>query len=103
MTSESDPAAELGWLLEPPASGELKLHVAVGEGALTPTVELALERLVSALYNQDVAGFVASEGPICPVLSDCKGTFECSPLNRCTTLHRRPCLVDLVCKIAEFR
>src|SRR5438046_10703823 len=51
MASQSEPPEDLRWLLEPPAPGEVHLHVAVGEGAqLTPELQEALEQLLSRLH-----------------------------------------------------
>lgn len=54
---------DLQWLTQPPAPGEVRLHVALGEGAqLSPEMHDALERLVRAVQaeQQDVQGFGAA-------------------------------------------
>lgn len=60
MASQPEPPEDLRWLLEPPAPGEVHVHVAVGEGAqLTPEVREAIEQLLTRLHEaeSDVSGF----------------------------------------------
>jgi hypothetical protein len=99
----SEPAGDEGtrWLLQPPSAGELHVHVAVGEGTeLTPRLKAALDQLVAALYQEEVAGYAADCSPRCPDLRSC-GTFDCLVLNNCIPLSSAPCVADVRCKIAN--
>lgn len=98
MTSGPADNERLCWLLEPPAAGEVQLHIAVGEGAeLTPQFRAALDRLLAALYGDEVAGYVAGCSPHCPDLKSCP-KFGCGGLGGCD-LTRYPCLADVSCRI----
>jgi hypothetical protein len=99
MTSGSTGGEGLSWLLEPPAPGEVHLHIAIGEGTeLTPEVQAALSQLVGAVYQEDVAGFAAGCFPRCPDLAGCSD-FLCVPLNNCDVLNREPCFARQTCRI----
>jgi hypothetical protein len=101
MSGESARSGNLRWLLQPPAAGEIHLHVAVGEGAeLTPQLRAALEDLISTLQQADVQGFASSCSPQCPMLKDC-GTMICNGYHNCGTLINFPCLADVTCKITS--
>jgi len=87
------------WLLRPPEAGEVRLHIALGEGReLTPEARVALDQLIAALYQQDVASFVAACTPQCDDLRSCP-RVSCTPLGNCGSLSVAPCLIDLSCKI----
>jgi hypothetical protein len=88
------------WLLQPPASGEVQLHIAVGERAeLTAQTRAALEQLIRALYQQDVADIITTAcTPRCSDLRSCP-KVTCTPLGNCGDLTAQPCLIDLHCKI----
>jgi hypothetical protein len=86
MSGRPERAEELRWLLEPPAQGDVRLVIELGENArLTPAAEQALERLMKELYSTDVQGY-AYAGAVQslmlgrPALQDCQ--LECSRL-RC--------------------
>jgi len=82
------------WLVAPPAAGEIRLTVELGEGAqLSPEATAALERLMSEIEDAEVSGFMMSGlnvglfGGInlnssCAKMAcskhDCTGVFECS-------------------------
>src|SRR5262249_45450741 len=54
MAGQSQPPEDLRWLLEPPAPGEVHVHVAVGEGTrLSPGLREALEQLLSRLHEAE--------------------------------------------------
>ena len=93
MTSESEGGEERRWLLRPPEPGQFGLLFQVGEGAeLTPEVNAALNRLVTALGSSEVEGYsqaidfclglryCVSYGPYCPSDWPC---HLCSRLNSC--------------------
>ena len=85
MASQSEPPEDLRWLLEPPAPGEVHLHVAVGEGAqLTPELQEALEQLLSRLHETEFE-----------VSSYCR-------LITCDSLATQPCWWRGTCKICRL-
>jgi hypothetical protein len=58
---------ELRWLLEPPEPGQVHLYFDVAEGTeLTPEATAALEALVRALAEPEVAGY-ATSGETCSI------------------------------------
>ena len=85
------------WLVAPPAAGEIRLTVELGEGAqLSPEATEALERLVSEIEDAEVSGFMMTGlnvglfGGInlnssCSKMNcskhNCSGVFECSAYN----------------------
>ncbi len=85
MASQAEPPEDLRWLLEPPAPGEVHLHVAVGEGAqLSPELQEALEQLLSRLHETE---------------------FEVSAFCRlitCGALSTHPCWWRGTCKICRL-
>lgn len=102
MSAESTDAEGLRWLLEPPAAGELHLHVAVGEGTeLTPQLRAALEQLMSTLQQADVQGYMATCSPRCPMLQECTN-FSCDGYHNCKSLTNFPCLADVHCRIGNL-
>ena len=101
MTSESAGSEGLRWLLQPPAAGEIQIHVAVGDGTeLTPRVRAALETLVSTLLQAEVQGYAAICSPRCPMLQDC-ARFGCDAYHNCSSLTSYPCLADVRCQITN--
>lgn len=99
MTNTPEGDANSRWLLEPPAPGEVQLHIAVGEDAqLTPQLRAALDQLVTALYGDEVTGYTTCY-PKCPDLTGC-GDFSCTDHFNCSVLSRQPCLIYQRCKIA---
>jgi hypothetical protein len=101
MTSESENGGDLRWLLSPPAPGETRIHLAVGEGTeLTPALREAIERLIDAFNGQDVQGHLLATTcfPKCGDLADC-GTFSCKPLHNCGPLSQQPCAAYMDCAI----
>jgi hypothetical protein len=99
MTSEPTGGEGSRWLLEPPVAGEVQLHIAIGEGTeLSPQLQAALDRLVAALYQDEVTGYASTCYPQCPKLTACSD-YTCLDLNNCSVLVRQPCLVDQRCKI----
>jgi hypothetical protein len=98
MTSGATGDEGLRWLLAPPAAGEVHLHIAIGEGTeLTPEVQAALDQLMAAVQQEDVAGFAAC-WPKCSDLQNCT-TMECQSLSNCKPLTQKPCAADMSCKI----
>lgn len=98
MTSRSEGGERSRWLLEPPAAGELQLHIAVGEGMeLSLQLKAALDQLVAALYQDEVVGYVGACSPRCPDLQAC-GYLICGGLGGCD-LTKKPCLADVQCRI----
>ena len=84
-----------GWLLEPLGSGEVRLHLDVGEGAdVSEEVRTALDTLLDELLASEVEGFA---WPSCPELKAC-GSFTCT-LGKCAPLDRFPCFAMVQCKI----
>jgi hypothetical protein len=56
---------DLQWLAQPPAPGEVRLHVAFGQGArVTPEIKDALERLAQAVEGEhpEVQGYRKAGG-----------------------------------------
>lgn len=103
MTSESAGAEGRRWLLQPPAAGELQIHVAVGERTeLTPRLREALEALVSMLLQAEVQGYAAPCSPLCPMLQECP-RFNCDGYHNCKFLSSYPCLADVRCQITNAR
>ncbi len=53
----SDQGGEMGWLLTPPAPGEVRILVAMGERACpTPELRHAVEQLATVLQEQEIGG-----------------------------------------------
>jgi hypothetical protein len=99
MTSGSTGGEGSSWLLEPPAAGEVHLHISIGEGTeLTPEIQAALDQLMAAVHQEDVAGFAAGCWPKCSDLKNCT-TMECQSLSNCVPLTSKPCAADVSCKI----
>jgi hypothetical protein len=93
MADQSVGSGEPRWLLKPQPR-EAYVHVGVGEGAeLTPELREALEALVDALHQEEVAGY-AKPRP-CPELE------ICSPLGRCLPHTSAPCASFTTCRIAD--
>jgi hypothetical protein len=89
-----------GWLLEPAAADEVRIHVEVGPGSeLSPEVRDALDTLMQTLHDDEVAGFAIT--PECPDLAACM-FYECTPYGKCT-LRKLPCFADIRCQIASIR
>lgn len=82
MTTQPECPEEARWLLEPPVPGEVKLSLAVGEGAeVTPELREAFEALLRALHEEEVQGYVNP---------GCRGLCF---------LRRYQCSVDYQCRI----
>ena len=92
------------WLVAPPAAGEVRLTVELGEGAqLSAEATEALERLVSEIEDAEVTGFMMSGlsiglfggitlnsscGKMDCAKHNCSGVFECSAYNSQFTQFR---------------
>lgn len=69
MAGQSKPPDDLRWLLEPPAPGEVHVHVAVGEGTrLGPELRAALEQLLERLHEAESESEVSA---YCRLLMTC--------------------------------
>jgi hypothetical protein len=77
---------ERQWLLEPPAAGEVHLHVELGEGAeLDEPQRNAVETLITSLYGSEVSGFAFGDCTVNPP--------GCSPLRSCGPEYTSPCRI----------
>jgi hypothetical protein len=88
------------WLLEPPAPGQSRIHIAVHQDAnLSPSLRDAIDRLVRALHDDEVEGYATPGGgvvqatPKCPDLDNCTSDGPCRP--RVTA----PCASFQTCRI----
>jgi hypothetical protein len=99
MTEESGSGAlDRTFLLEPPAAGEVTIHVEVGsEVELSAEARAALEHLLGLLHDAEVSGFAAYS---CGSLSDC-WLYKCR-LDDCKPLVSRPCFADVSCTVTKF-
>lgn len=98
MPEDPDAASESGWLLGPPAAGEMHVRIGVGEDVeLSPEARSALETLMHRLQADEVIGFA----PTCGGLSGC-GDFSCGKLGNCRPLRSEPCRQNITCKVASF-
>jgi len=60
MAEHSDRGEQLRWLMQPPAKGDVRLVLELGDNArLTPAAQQALEQLLKELYDREVQGYVA--------------------------------------------
>jgi hypothetical protein len=83
------------WLLEPPAAGDMHVHVELGEGVeLDESLREALEGVVRAFYQGEVSGF-AGDCSIRP--PGCDPYWSCNPQEVSPCLVRTCILTD--CKI----
>jgi hypothetical protein len=83
---------ELRWLLEPPEPGQVHLHFDVAEGTeLTPEATAALEALVRALAEPEVAGY-ATSGETCSI--SCGSGYKVAPC-----ADKTSCTKGYSCKI----
>lgn len=59
MANDSGGSSE--WLVEPPAAGEIRVLVELGEGAqLSPEATASLEQLASAINDAEVSGYMTN-------------------------------------------
>src|SRR5690348_17168803 len=97
MADETDDELDTGWLLEPPANDRIHLYVAVGpEVELSDEARSALERLMSALQEEEVSGFDFSE----MAAFKCPAQRKCTPYGVCTLYKTPNCYVLVSCQIA---
>ena len=86
---------ELRWLLEPPEPGQVHRHFDVAEGTeLTPEATAALEALVRALAEPEVAGYATAESCYQCSIS-CGSGYKVAP---CAT--KQSCGSGYSCKIS---
>jgi hypothetical protein len=99
MASQSQPPEDVQWLIEPAATGDLKFHIAIGEGVeVTPEIRQAIERLMTALQGTDTQGYAASPSCI-PDLSCGPYSSGCRPRQNCMPLTQHPCAAEVSCRI----
>src|SRR5437762_814243 len=78
-----EPEDEARWL-RPPEPGEVRIHIAVGEGAeLTPEVRRAIDELGRALQAEEVEGFAKPKGQRCNLVVCPKETRSCPHDSKC--------------------
>jgi hypothetical protein len=104
MADEAGIPESARWLLDPPAAGEVKVHLAIGDGyEITDEVNAAIEALLQALQTEEVEGF-RNCNPKCKGLSNCGGEgqagFGCMGHGNCTFLDANPCARFVSCVIA---
>jgi hypothetical protein len=77
------------WVVEPPAPGEISLHIALGDGVqLTPEQETALVELVRSLETDDAE--VVGHSPT-----------GCTRLSRCPDLMCEPLCEQVRCSLSN--
>ncbi len=83
------------WIIGPPAPGEVIVHVAVDEHAqLTPELSRAIDGLVQALHQDEVAGYGAADPRVSRIV-------VCDPKGACKPKSTQPCAVFETCRITH--
>lgn len=98
MTDGHDPTGSGSWLLEPPAPGQIHVHIEVGSDVdLSPEARAAIEKIMEQIQDDEVTGFAQK----CGSLNACTG-YYCQ-LGKCTPLEKWPtCLAYVHCAIANL-
>ena len=83
------------WIIGPPGPGEVAIHLAVDEHAqLTPELRQAIDGLVEALHQDEVAGY----GEVDPRV---RRIVVCDPKGSCRPRSTQPCAVFETCRITS--
>lgn len=84
MPDETGGAREPDWLIQPPSPGEVRLYIAIDEGAeISPEARAALDQLVELLQKEEVEGYATGtlvKKPACPTRYSCGSDGSCRPL-----------------------
>jgi hypothetical protein len=86
---------QTGWIIGPPAPGEVTIHIAVDESAeLTPELRRAIDGLMQALHQDEVSGYAMTDSPI-------RRIRVCDVDGKCQPKSTQPCLKFTTCRIQD--